>query len=209
VTASHLQLAAALALLNDTRSLKRRSGAKQLRKRKDPAAGPALLAVLQKEVQDHRTWETQYQMIMALGECQYAPALPYLQSLAQQRFEATMIYTALGDAIVRLGRAHEHDPAPALALLHTHNDMLIAGAFRAVAMLRLKPSQAEVEQIIQHALRQSPYDQVHFWVAAAAPGWHGPLVEQFLAGAVNSSSDTTRRAALAAQQKQYLKWSPL
>jgi HEAT repeat protein len=209
VTASHTQLAAALALLNDMRSPKRRSGAKQLRKLKDPAAGPVLLTALQKEVQDRRTWETQYHMIMALGECQYTPALPYLQSLVQQWFEATMIYTALGDAIVRLGRAHEHDTAPALALLLTHNDMLIAGALRAVAMLRLKPSQAEAEQIIQYALNQSPYDQVQFWVAAAGPGWHGALVEQFLAGAVSSYSDNTRRAALAAQQKQYLKWSPL
>jgi len=199
---------AALALLTHPHSPKRRSGAKMLRKLKDPAAGPALLVALQHELQDPRTWETQYQMIMALAETDYRPVLPYLEALVHHQFEATMIYTALGDAIVRLGHSSTDDVAPALRLLTTDNQMLIAGALRAIAMLHLTPSQAEVEQLIDYVLNHSPHHGADFWIAAAAPGWSGKRVEQFLAQAALSQDDNTRRAAIAAQQKHYLKWNP-
>jgi hypothetical protein len=108
------QLAEALTLLEHRLSPKRRAGAKRLRKIRKASAGPTLLKALQKELRDPRTWETQYQMIMALGESNYRRALPYLRSLIHQPFTATMLYTALGDAIVRLGRQHSNDPAPYL-----------------------------------------------------------------------------------------------
>jgi HEAT repeat protein len=101
------RLRAALDLLRDKRSPKRRAGAKKLRELADPAAGPALLDVLRIEIKDPRTWETQYQMIIALGSSAYEEALPLLRELARARFEATSIYVALGDAIVRLARKPE------------------------------------------------------------------------------------------------------
>jgi len=88
-------------LLEDKRSPKRRSAAKRLRKLGDVAAGPALLKRLKTEVLDPRTWETQYQLIMAIGECKYLIALPFLEALSKTKFEATMIYVAIGDALVR------------------------------------------------------------------------------------------------------------
>jgi hypothetical protein len=199
----------ALALLTHAQSPKRRSGAKQLRKLKNPAAGPALLLALQHELHDRRTWETQYQMIMAIAENDYRPACPYLETLTHQHFEATMVYTALGDAIVRLGRSTPDDVSPALRLLATNNHMLITGALRAIAMLQLKPIQADIDQLITYVLDHSPHHGADFWIAAAAPGWSGERVAQFLARAALSQDDNTRRAALAAQQKRYLKWSPL
>lgn len=200
---------AAIALLGDRYSARRRSAAKRLRKLKDPTAGPALLTALQKEVQDPRTWETQYHMIMALAECDYVPALPYLQSLAQQPFEATMVYVAIGDALVRLGRAYENDARPVLTVLQSGNDMLIDGGFRAVAMLRLTLDQPSVDQIVAYVSQRSLVDGLRFWVAAAAPGWGGLLVEQFLAACVASPRESLQQAARAAQQKKYLKWNPL
>ncbi|MEV6973227.1 hypothetical protein [Kitasatospora sp. NPDC093806] len=56
-------------------SPKRRSAATRLRRLADPAAGPPLLEALEREVRDSRTWETQYQMVMALGMCGHRPAL--------------------------------------------------------------------------------------------------------------------------------------
>ena len=100
-------------LLKRPRPPKRRSAARRLRKLRNVQAGKALLDVLKREVQDPRTWEAQYQMIMALGECGHREALPYLYELAPREFEATMIYTGLGDAIVRLGREYEKDPRAA------------------------------------------------------------------------------------------------
>lgn len=202
-------IAEPLALLTDKRSPKRRSAAKRLRKLGDPSAGPALLEALQQEVRDPRTWETQYQMIMALGECGYRSALPYLQVLAGQLFEATMVYVALGDAMVRLGRAYADDPQPVLALMRTGNDMLIDGTFRAVAMLQLKLDADAVEHIVHFVANRSPEDGLRFWVAAAAAGWSGPTVEAFLQACATGPREDVQRAALASQQGKYLKWSPL
>src|SRR3954463_14583297 len=115
----------AIALLHHKQSAKRRSGAKRLRKLRQPEAGPALLAALRDEVRDPRTWETQYQMIMALAESGYGPALPYLEELSGQPFEATMVYPALGDALVRLGSASAGDAEPVLRVMAGGNERLI------------------------------------------------------------------------------------
>ena len=199
----------AVALLSAPRSPERRKAARRLRKLKDPAACPALLDALQQEVQDPRTWETQYQLVMALGESGCAAALAYLDQLARQPFDATMVYTALGDAIVRLARRHEQDPAPVLTLMQTGNDMLIDGAFRAVAMLRLKLEAAAVDQIVDYAAARGPHDPLRFWVAAAAAGWHGPNVERFLTACASGPRDDVREAAEASLHKRYRSWHPL
>lgn len=78
-------------LLSHARSPKRRAAAKRLRKLGDPAAGPSLLAALQEELNDDRTWETQYQMIMAIGHCDYKEALPYIDPTVAKDFEVNRI----------------------------------------------------------------------------------------------------------------------
>jgi HEAT repeat protein len=78
-------LGALVEQLASPQSAKRRSAAKKLRKLKAAEAGPALLAALERELQDARTWETQYQMVMALGECGHRAALPFLEARAIRR----------------------------------------------------------------------------------------------------------------------------
>ena len=53
--------------LGDNRSAQRRSAAKRLRALADPTAGPALTLAFDREMSDLRTWETQYQMVMAIA----------------------------------------------------------------------------------------------------------------------------------------------
>jgi HEAT repeat protein len=205
----HAAVDEAIALLGHARSPKRRAGAKRLRRLRDPRACPALLEALQREVRDRRTWETQYHLIMALAECGCPEALPYLRDLAEMPFEATMIYTALGDALVRLGRDHPDDPMPVLDLLWSDNEMLIDGAFRAVAMLRLSLSGAAVREIIAFVSALDVDHQLRFWVAAAAAGWRGTEVEAFLRATLTSRHEEWRRAAQASLEHRYLAWRPL
>jgi HEAT repeat protein len=75
-----------VAQLGDKKSAKRRSAAKKLRKLNYVDVGSSILSALEAELKDVRTWETQYQMIMAIGECGYKPALPFLNELAKQGF---------------------------------------------------------------------------------------------------------------------------
>jgi HEAT repeat protein len=196
-------------LLKHSRSPKRRSAAQRLRKLKSVQAGDALLDALNKEVQDPRTWETQYQMIMALGECGYRDALPYLYELASWDLEATMIYVALGDAIVRLDRKYQEDPKPVLKIIKSRNEMLIDGAFRAVAMLHLKLNPKAVGKIIDYASNLEVNNPRRFWVAAGAAGWNGAQVKDFLTSSCESKTEFVRDAASASLAKKYQKHSPL
>src|SRR5689334_9509712 len=102
-------LSEGIALLSYRGTAKRRAGAKMLRKLRDVGAGPALLHALQIELEDPRAWETHYQMVMALGECGYREALPFLRELASQQLWATMVYVGVGDAIVRLSAPYDNE----------------------------------------------------------------------------------------------------
>jgi hypothetical protein len=146
---------------------------------------------------------------MALGEAEYSPALPYLRDLARRQFTATMLYVALGDAIVRLGRASENDPTPVLDIMATGNKMLADGAFRAVAMLRLTLDQPAVDAIAAHVSDLDLSDFLRFWVAAAAAGWRGPAVDHFLDESSRSPREDIRSAATASRRGRYLRWRPL
>ncbi|TLU64624.1 HEAT repeat domain-containing protein [Thalassotalea litorea] len=195
--------------LKDKRSPKRRSAAKKLRKLGNVEAGSYLLDALEKEIKDERTWETQYQIIMALGESSYTKALPFLMRLSDKRFEATMIYMALGDAIVRLSKQHENDASPALNLLESGNEMLADGALRAIAMLRMQPNREQTSAIIEFVSSFGLNEGIRFWVIAAAPGWEGDDVKHFLEQCKNSSREEFKDAADLALKKKYRKWQPL
>lgn len=198
-----------LAQLEDKKSPKRRSAAKKLRKLKDGNAGPSLLTALKAELKDVRTWETQYQMIMAIGECNYKPALPFINELAKQEFEATMVYIAIGDAIVRLSIENENDAVPIFNLLDTGNEMLADGALRAMAMLKMIPSDRQIEKIINYVADRELNQGIHFWVVAAAPGWSGERVEKYLDYCAKSPREEITSAVTLARKGKYKKWSPL
>jgi PBS lyase HEAT-like repeat len=215
-----LKMNAAIALLSHSLSAKRRSGAKQLRKLGDPRAGVALLEALKKEIKDVRTWETQYQMIMAIGECDVKAALPYLHELAAQHFEATMVYTALGDALLRLSRKVQDDADIVMDFIAGGNPSLICGSLQAVAMLRMVPSQTIIAKMIDYALAayaktahiKTGSDWSIVWTLRAAPGWQGPQVDQFLKSCADITFQQNQQIHSATQlalAKKYDKWSPL
>lgn len=209
------KLAEAAALLGHAQSAKRRSGAKTLRKLADVAAGPALLDALRKELADPRTWETQYQMIMALGACRYAAAEPFLRELAGRPFDATMVLVAIGDALVRLTQPPERMPQTVLELVRGGKLALADGACQALGMLRLVPAREAAEELMAFA-RRFPLEETQtlnrrLWIAAAAPGWLelSPMTRPFLTECLESKDRQLQLAAEAALQGKYRAWSPL
>lgn len=80
-------------------------------------------------------------MIMALGESGNTDSLDFLQQLAKQEFEATILYVAIGDAITRLIYLMENSSHKAIAqmLSNTENPLLSDGILRAIAMQKLFP----------------------------------------------------------------------
>jgi hypothetical protein len=195
--------------LKDKKSPKRRSAAKKLRKLKNIDAGPFLLSALEEELKDLRTWETQYQMVMAIGECGYKPALDFLQALGHRKFEATMVYVAIGDAIQRLSMKNEQDVTAVFDAIDSGNDMLVDGAIRAMAMLKMVPVDLHIEKIINYVTAQNKNDGMHFWVLAAAPGWSGKKIEEYLVFCATSKRDEITNAVELARKQKYKNWSPL
>lgn len=203
-----LTLDEAVAQLGHRLSPKRRSAATRLRRLADPAAGPPLLAALRREVHDTRTWETQYQMVMALGACGHRPALDLLRELAQRPFEATMVYVALGDAVLRLSTPE--DTARSLRwCLEAGVPMLADGALCAVAMQRLPLDTDTIHHVLDFLGPLDPHDGLRFWAAAAAAGWTGPRVTEFLRECAAGPRSDVAEAATSSLQGRYRTYSPL
>ncbi|MFE5664244.1 HEAT repeat domain-containing protein [Streptomyces niveus] len=199
----------AIRQLQDRSSAKRRSAAKQLRKLGDPNAGPALLEALKNEVRDSRTWETQYQMTMALGTCGSPSDLPYLRDLVLRRETFHAVHTAGGDAIVRLSYM-EHCHAEAIRwCLSTGNETLVGGALQAVAMLRLAPDQETVTDVLDFIEARSAQDGIYFWPAVAAAGWTGRRVQHFLTSCISSPRSDVAEAATNSLAGNYGAYRPL
>lgn len=149
-------------------------------------------------------------MIMAVAESTYREALPFLELLARRPLEATMLYVALGDAIVRLSRSGPSDVTAVLRILREGgHPMLLDGAFRAMAILHLVPEPSAVAEILDYANRLARDDGLRFWVLAATPGWAGSQVKPFIEACAQSSRPDLQEAASLAQAGKYKVWRPL
>lgn len=148
-------------------------------------------------------------MIMAIGECQFTDALTFLEDLSSKEFKATMVYLALGDAIVRLKSQGLHDGTPVIELMNSSNDMIIDGAFRAMAMLKMTPKHSDIEKMMMFASKLPKDHQNHFWLLAATPGWSSELVSRYVARCQGSRRKDIRECAELAAQGKYRKWYPL
>lgn len=171
-------------------------------------AGPLVLDALREEVDDPRTWETQYQMIMALGESRYIEARAFIEELSYCSFNATMVYVSIGDALVRLTVGNK--AATVLGFIeHDRHPSLIDGALRAMAMLRLIPDENEISQILDYASRLSYDDGNRFWIIAACPGWPASQTGKFLDDTMTSSRLDFQEALSLARVGKYKAWRPL
>ncbi|MGJ8726141.1 MAG: HEAT repeat domain-containing protein [Roseibacillus sp.] len=200
--------------LSDSKSAKRRSAAKKIRKSKDPHAGEALFVALQKELQDLRTWETQYQMIMALGHCLYTDATEFLEGLSREG-RVEMVQIAIGDSLFRLAGGAENNLSKVLEFIDRGDAELIHGAFQAMASERVIPAdEIEARKIVEYgcSLKLNENDWAVIWLLRAVPGWPASMVEPLLKhwSAVESDAQQQIHGAVGlARNQKYCKWSPL
>jgi hypothetical protein len=208
---------AAIELLSHRLSAKRRSGAKRLLKLAARDAGPALLAALEAEVKDPRTWESQHLLIVALGVCRHTQALPFLRQMSEQKHRATVLYMALGDAIFRLLLELNGVDRAIETICKTDNFKMMYGAFHAIAILRLVPNDETIRLMIARAKDPRAATQVvghpgdttgvRKWVAAAAASWRPELVDSFLRECRAFNDD--RHLQLAAEsslKREHVNW---
>lgn len=211
-----LKLAEAVELLGNSKALKRELGAKRLRKLGLAESGEAVFNALQKEVKDKRTWSTQYHLIIALGVIKHYSALPFLWEFAHRDFDATILYMALGDAIMRLSLLEKPLKDAWNEILQTQNPKIVYGALRAIALLKLVPDDSIVQDIIDVArkpefvdgVRGYPGDQsgLRYWVAIASAGWKPLLVREFLLESQLINDTSLKYATENALKGKYARW---
>ncbi len=212
------KLSEAIELLRNSKSKKRESGAKRLRKLALQEAGAPLLSALQHEMNDRRTWSCQYHMILALGFCKHEAALPYLIELANSDHESTVLYCSLGDSIFGLSLISNSTAYALNSIYSFDNFKIMAGAFTALAMRKIVPEDDEIIRIIELArdpraaqeVRGHPGDETGFrkWVATASSGWKDELKIDFLKECLEFDDQHLTMAANSALAGKYEKWMP-
>ena len=151
-------------------------------------------------------------MIMALGESGYSRSLDFLLQLAEQEFEATMVYVAIGDAIARLtyfSQNNVHDLIKCV-LNRSHSVLFSDGILRAITMLKIIPNEEDINQLLTFSEDSKTPENNRIWIVSAAAGWHQnegtlPILQKF----ANSDNPQTKKAAEAALNRKYVKWSIL
>jgi hypothetical protein len=146
---------------------------------------------------------------MAIGECEYFEALQFLEDLSNQKFEATMVYVGIGDALIRLKQQGRENIEPVFALMKSGNEMLIDGGFRAMAMLKMVPSDRDIQRIIKFTSKFNKEHCLRFWPLAASAGWSGKYVENFIEQCAKSKRQDLQQAAKFASESKYYNWNPL
>ncbi|GAQ51473.1 HEAT repeat domain-containing protein [Streptomyces acidiscabies] len=198
-----LPLEEALIQLSDRASAKRRSAAKRLGKLANETAGPALLHALRREIGNRRTWETQYEMTMALGACGYRPAIEFLTELAKEPTDATALHLALGDSIVRLRSPQDGFTAPLEWCLDRGDPSLVDGALRAIAALGAVLNARSVDRLLDFLDPLDPYDGLRYWAAVGATEWPGDRVHTFLKSCAAGPRTDVAHAAATSLEKRH------
>jgi hypothetical protein len=96
-----------------------------------------------------RTWETQVEMIRALGKIGYKPILADLEELLEkQNTNSVNVITHAAIAYVRIKRTNPNDALPVIELLHTNNWDVAGGALYALCFDDMIPLDEQIKQIL-------------------------------------------------------------
>jgi len=176
--------------LRSKKSVERRSAAKLIGKEKITSLSAALFEAYTKEKNDKRTWETQVEMIKAIGQLTYKPAIRDMEAIVMQNAPQDMITLAAAKTYVQLKRSSLHDAKPVRSLLALNGLSVSTGALMAMSSDRMIPDREDCKEIIRTCwdINKHPdrigaeyglADPRHY-LAAACAGWDRQLTAGFL-----------------------------
>jgi hypothetical protein len=188
--------------LNSKKSPDRRRGAKEIGKLKIHDLGKELYQKYLIEKLDSRTWETQYEMIKALGNINYKNAFSEIEQIVQKNIPHDMITIAAGTAYVQLKRKSINDGNPVLELLVFGSVSLIHGAFLALAVDQMIPGNDEIKKILSLSKDINKHkDRIGHeyglvdsrrYLAIACANWKTELTKDFLNHCIATAYDISR-----------------
>lgn len=176
--------------LQSTKSADRRRAAVEIGKTKLTDLADDLYRAYLVEATDTRTWETQVQMILALGLLDYKIALKEIEQIVRTNKPNDMITYAAAQSYVRLKRQSLTDASPALELLQFGGLSTVDGCLNPLGYDKMQPDEKQIKELIKlswdlhkHKDRlgqESGYCDPRYGLAAACAGWDRQLTRAFL-----------------------------
>lgn len=203
--------------LTSSKSSDRRKGAKEIGKQKLIELGESLFNAYLKESQNTKTWETQVEMILALGLIDYKQALPIISEIVLLNTPHSMISYVSAQTYIRLKRKSLEDAKPIIELLKIGSLSIVDGALNPLGYDKMMPSTEEIKTLITLAWdlhkhkdrigKERAYCDPRYGLAAACAGWDKQLTFDFLNYCLETANGDTPLLNVAknALKQKYIK----
>jgi hypothetical protein len=185
--------------LNSKKSADRRRGAKEIGKVKIVQLGEELYQKYLIEKLDKRTWETQCEMIKALGSIDFKKAINEIEQIVRTNIPHDMITIVSATSFVQLKRKTIYDGSPVLELLEFGSVSVIHGALLALAIDQMKPEENEIRKILSICTDINKHkDRIGHefglmdsrqYLAIACANWDKELIKNFLTHCIETASN--------------------
>lgn len=151
-----------------------------------------LTAALKEQIKNPKSWETQCELIKAIGKTGCVEVLPLLKDLINKDYESTILYSELAFSILLIENISESNIDFLFQSLEKRNVSQIAGACAALLYRKIIPTEEEISQIVSEIVTYTE-DEGHIitprgYIAAIAYLWPASTVKDFLESCKKSSS---------------------
>lgn len=148
--------------------------------------------------------ETKYHIIMAIGESNCQSCLPNLLDMVNLKDLDPMVKVAIADSITRL----QNSSSFLSFSLKKLDEDFVTGALRGMTFNQIPLPMDIIDHLIDFSLSFEE-NMVYFWLAAAAPNCKSKKLINHLKLWSTSINEDVSKAANAALENKYLKWSIL
>lgn len=184
--------------LHSTKSADRKRAAKEIGKLKLTDIGDDLYQAYLRETKDKRTWETQVEMILALGQLDYKNALSEMDTIIKANNPHDMITYAAAQTYVRLKRKSLSDASPVLELLKFGGLSTVSGCLNPLGYDKMQPDESQIKELIKltwdlnkHKDYEPGYGDPRYGIAAACAGWDRQITKDFLEYCIATANGDT------------------
>jgi len=187
-----------------------RKAAILLQKKNVPEIEELVIEALQYEIITNKSWETQSELIKALGINRYKKSLDILESIANKNEEYDRITNSTGTSLIRITRLDLSDVSELLKRLYSMKYSLGYGLLDALGYDRMHPSKEDINTIITKCWdfgikRDKGYVDPRYGLAAACAGWDGETVSNFLIHCVETGDAPLKYVAENSLKKKFIK----
>lgn len=170
-----------------------------------------LIAALKEQMNYPKSWQTQCELIKAIGKTGCIEALQLLKNLIENDFESTILYRELAFSIIVLENIALKNLDFLFLSFKKKNAGQIAGACAGVLYLKIIPTEEEISKIISEVAAYTEYEgQImtpRAYIAALAYLWPVSSVKEFLESCKESSSRVISQIAADSLQGKKSKFT--